>query len=403
MPPAARPLPISRRGRRLVGSARVVELAVELVALGALAGCGGDVAPSAFGAPLDPQLFLSGEEARLLLPRPALLPRWEPERAAEVFQFHHSPGLEHDWISYFRREPDKSRNLHWPEAASGKLPMATNHVGLREDGPLTAGPYDLRVLVLGDSHTDGVVPNAESYANLLEARLRDARPAERIDVVNAGTGLYSFANYLGSLLKFLPLEPQVVIVGVYGGNDFGEVLRSWHAVQGTELPSRPAGYYERMRLVQQLEVGLCTGGESLAQGFNQLIYFKHAPEQREVALQASLAYLAELENICAARGAQLLLLYIPPPGDTEPERFAAIHGPCATAAKLDPQDLTLTDRLADEFLAAAAARGTRLLDGRIVLRGQSEAMFWQDDQHLNGAAHARLAAALFEALEGSSR
>jgi hypothetical protein len=96
----------------------------------------------------------------------------------------------------------------------------------------------LRILVTGDSHTDGVCNNSESFTNLLEAELSAAHPGEAIEALNAGKGAYSFYNYLGVLERLLPLRPDVFVVAVYGGNDFVESLALRHTFEHGAPPTR---------------------------------------------------------------------------------------------------------------------------------------------------------------------
>jgi lysophospholipase L1-like esterase len=357
-----------------------------------LAGCGRESSPVATHARI-----LEGHEAELGAARPAILPRWDADRVAEFWGWRHTPNMEHDWVSYFRRAPSTSYRQNWIEHADGGFHMRTNGLGLREDAELPLDP-DLRILVLGDSHTDGVVPNSESYANQLELLLSEGTAAGTVDVVNAGVGLYTFPNYLGATLKFLPLEPDVVIVGAFGGNDFGEVIRPWLALSDQRIEPPGEDYSRRLTRARAVEHEGERGAETLAQGFNQLAYFAESPERMETALEAAEAYLNETRAICERIEARLLVLLIPSPLDGDAETFETIHGRTAQALGLGPEDLSLNDGLADRFLGRLRDAGFETLDGREVLRGRPGAQYWRRDQHLNTEGHRLLAEALAQVL-----
>src|SRR5678816_4743569 len=77
--------------------------------------------------------------------------------------------------------------------------IRTNALGLREDVDPSGEPVDFCVLVLGDSQTEGVCQNKDSFPNQLEAALRAAHPEKRIDVWNAGMGGTGPYHYLGTM------------------------------------------------------------------------------------------------------------------------------------------------------------------------------------------------------------
>ena len=56
-------------------------------------------------------------------------------------------------------------------------------------------------MVLGDSHTEGVVHNEESFASVLEGLLQDTPGWEESEVLNAGVGTTGPRGYLGQLRR----------------------------------------------------------------------------------------------------------------------------------------------------------------------------------------------------------
>ena len=360
---------------------RLVPRACALATL-LLAACG-DPGPSSAGAFAH---LLDLQEDSLLVPRPELLPLRPPDRLPSDFR-PDRPGMEYDRITYLRRRPGVRRSMPWAEHPQGSWELVTNSLGMREDGePLSDRP-DLRILVTGDSHTDGVVSNEENYCQLLEARLAEQDPARTFEVLNTGTGYYTFPNYLGVLVKYLELEPDVFVVCVYGGNDFGSMGRVVYTLRDIEFPEAPAGYRDRLLAAQAVELQGRKGRESLAQGFNQLAFLAAFPEMESFVLEEALRYSRAISDLCIERDIDLLVVYLPPPGDAQPVPFAPMHERVAAALELDPADLEATDRIASAYLEGLAAAGIETLDLRPILSGLDDLAYWRTDEHLNQLGH----------------
>ncbi|MGH2898412.1 MAG: GDSL-type esterase/lipase family protein, partial [Solirubrobacteraceae bacterium] len=86
---------------------------------------------------------------------------------------------------------------------------------------------DLRVVVYGDSFTQAEYTKTEdTFAARLEARLAQ-RLGTPVEVVNAGVAGYGPDQELRRLEDELPsLAPDLVIVAIYAGNDFGDLVRN---------------------------------------------------------------------------------------------------------------------------------------------------------------------------------
>ena len=103
----------------------------------------------------------------------------------------------YDPDSYNFARPNLRGHQSFQEHQAGGFPVVTNNLGLREDADTDVAKAGLRILVTGDSHTDGMCANSESFPNRLEALLAERRPGEVVEVLNAGRGGFSFHNYLG--------------------------------------------------------------------------------------------------------------------------------------------------------------------------------------------------------------
>ena len=247
---------------------------------------------------------------------------------------------------------------------------------------------DLRILIAGDSHTDGVCNNSEAFGNLVEARLRSEYPGRRIESLNAGRGGYSFYHYLGTLERFLYLRPDVFVVGVYGGNDFEDVLTLFHEYNGT---MRPPGHGRYEELIDKaLEIDK----RCLAQSFVSLKYFDVYPEQMEVALQASRDITTEILVECLRHSIHPIFVYIPAMSDVEWERDAEVFESVAEVLEISPRGLRSTDVMADSYLAFLRERRVDVIDMREVFAKAGPGNFWLTDQHINLRAQQLIAAEL---------
>jgi lysophospholipase L1-like esterase len=83
-----------------------------------------------------------------------------------------------------------------------------------------------RVIVYGDSFIQGdFSPTEETFTEQLKGRLA-AKTGNSVEVVNAGVAGYGPDQELRRMEEELPaLKPNLVIVAIYAGNDFGDLLR----------------------------------------------------------------------------------------------------------------------------------------------------------------------------------
>ncbi len=113
----------------------------------------------------------------------------------------------------------------------------------REVGP--KGPGTFRILAVGDSFTEGAgVEAEEAWPQVVEGLLARSGP-RRVEVVNAGVGgwdPFQYAQFFES--RGLALEPDLVVVGFFVGNDaysrFLTVESLWTAVGGRRVTREAA-------------------------------------------------------------------------------------------------------------------------------------------------------------------
>jgi hypothetical protein len=140
--------------------------------------------------------------------------------------------------------------------------LAINAQGVRDDEPI--GPKaanERRVIVLGDSLVLSVqVPLAQTFCELLEARLNAADPAHRWRVINAGVQGYGPVHeWLFFNAVVSAFEPDIVLMGVFVGNDAVEAndTEAWldagqPTIAGTEAALNVVRRLVRSSVVLQL-------------------------------------------------------------------------------------------------------------------------------------------------------
>lgn len=305
--------------------------------------------------------------------------------------------MRYDEHAYFSHLPDVRSKVPWPEHPDGGYRVRTNSAGLRMDREIRAEKPDLRVLITGDSHVDGVGNNAEMVAAQLEGLWAKAHPGETVEALNAGVGGYCAYNYIGVLEKYLELEPDAFVAVFYGGNDFADGLVYRHFFERTQRPEGSSLYPELMEPALEAFPG------AVAQCFDQLIYLARNPGEVPLAVESAAQVLDEIGRICAHRGIAFVCVYLPPAIDVEWEHHREAFDFVQRTLELSDEDVRLTDRMAEELLAHLRGQGIRVLDAREVLAGAAAAgpHYWTADQHLAPAGHRRLAEALVPELEAA--
>jgi hypothetical protein len=234
-------------------------------------------------------------------------------------------------------------------SVDGSWEFVTNSKGLRDRREFAyekpAGM--LRVLSLGDSHTQGYEVRQEAtYSAVLERYL--AAHGVRAEVLNAGVSGFSTAEALAFLEnEGFRYQPDVVVLGFYG-NDFEDnlkaglfaleedklVARKYEHIPGVRiqnliysLPGVPwlsENSYFYSLLFNQVwmyaKTGLrdqavrqARGGDAADGGeFEYALATKTEHSPYEVAL--ALALIERMQRFCRERGARLLIVDIPRPG-----------------------------------------------------------------------------------------
>jgi lysophospholipase L1-like esterase len=275
----------------------------------------------------------------------------------------------------------------------GTYHIRTSLDGYREDFERLPAKRDFLAVVTGDSHTDGVCDNRESFANRLEARLSERHAGKAVEVLNTGVSGYSFYQYLGSLERHLALSPDAFVVAFYGGNDFLDVVRPWHYFHHTVPPPRSNEYWKKLSSAQGISPAL------VGNAFNQLLYFQYNPDQMDVALKAAEEVSAEIVRVCREHGIAPFFVYIPPgigaAAGRSPE-FAKMMA----ALELSEGEYAQFDRLADALIGKLNDSGAEVIDLREAF-GPDLGAYYLSDLHIDPKAHERIAELLLPRVEAA--
>lgn len=307
-------------------------------------------------------------------------------------QFFHSIGqgrYVYDPRLYYRSASNLALHQKFPEHPARGWTVRTNSLGMREDGEPSAIRPDLRILVAGASNAEAVCANAESATNLLEAALRKRLGGKTVEALNAGVGSSNFYNYLPVLERYRELRPDVFIVLAYGGTDFTNAL--------------PLERYFRRRGPWTHEAKSCQPVLDSDDPFvrhlvgtelGQVLHMLAEPEDLRLSVDIACSICAEIERICRADGIHFVCVYLPPPLVGQPSQFQRERAEVTRRLEVTEEQLAVSDRIADGWLAFLQRRGIEYVDLRPTWRAASERLYWRTDTHINLAGQRAVADAL---------
>lgn len=115
-----------------------------------------------------------------------------------------------------------------PDPATGRaIDYARNEDGVRTSlsrDSLIGDTALIKIGVIGDSHTDLCALNELVHSGILEAELKAA--GLRVAALNYGVGKFSpIQEYLAFRKVLQPYHPRVLVMDLYTGNDFYDILR----------------------------------------------------------------------------------------------------------------------------------------------------------------------------------
>lgn len=260
--------------------------------------------------------------------------RWTVGNRMVLYPRYHSKAVYGDY-TLRRLRPN---TVFWHTSIDGHWRFATNAQGFRSDrdSPFDKTPGRLRVLALGDSHTEGFEVRQEfTYSAVIERWLNShGTPTE---VINTGVSGFGTAEALAFLEnEGIKYHPDVVVYGLYA-NDFVDNVRSGlFAVEGGALTVKSKVYAPATKILDVLNAippmqWLSEHSYLYSLAFNTVWdWFKAASANRarkslvneneyatavqttnegEISLMAAL--VSRLSQFCRTRGILFVVLDIP--------------------------------------------------------------------------------------------
>jgi lysophospholipase L1-like esterase len=355
--------------------------------------------------------------------------------------------------AHYENRPNHEELVPFAGHEQGGFIFRTNGQGLRRDSdvsiPKPASVF--RVLALGDSQVEGYVNNHEHYPHLLEQALQASVAGTEVEVLNAAVGGYGALDYLRWYQsRGRALQPDIVIVNVYLGNDvLGFRLPEHHeAINGsTDEPRKNgsgqksildtareradrfmASYSLGYRITRNAavagpltsplaELGMIDlqSGAVPAPTIARLLpdcpgcFYQYLARPADLSndeldrtRQDIEIVLTDLNREVRADGARLVVLPIPAKPMIEPHDDPETLERSADVLNRDLNQVRDQDETAlRTVIQSASSAGAILVDPLDELRAaaQSERLYYRVDWHLNTAGHRALSSILASALD----
>lgn len=304
-----------------------------------------------------------------------------------------------------RLRPGASARYTTPEFSAD---ITISPQGVRDDTPIGPKAADeRRVVILGDSLVLSVQVDQDiTFAEHLERGLNASGDGRRWRVINAGVQGYGPVDeWLFFKNVVLPLEPDLVLMMVFVGNDAVEAhdKEAWIAADGrpagtgTEVAATQVRRLVRSSMVLQnvrLRWDLLKGTIAGAGTERPLTtYLADPPPEVTNGLVVSRQAFGLIAEAAAARGAQSGLVLMPARFQTDDADFGRLDAIVAgTGGRLIRHAAT------ERFAEALAPLGLPTLDLLPVLSAQPDrvGLFFQRNVHLTPRGHRVVGEALTE-------
>lgn len=336
----------------------------------------------------------------------------------------------------FRKTPYGKKSVKFLEYPGGKFEIRYNGQALRADRDYAkVKPSDTyRLVIVGDSHTEGFLANNDSYPSQLE-KLLAGTVQKHVEVINGGHGRYSpYQAYLRLEHVLADFNPDLVVVAIYIGNDFLDMLRFDDRpsliITDKGISKRPPQYviysdppfkpwlnhsliyhfyrsiikYKLDRVLVSWNIissfggGLsetidflvsfnkCNNRAIISQSLVQTAYFKGYSKAREKAVKL-MEYVINLhKKLATERGYELQFLLIPTRLQIEMNLDRQRLDNAFEAFKLGPADMYMDEQLYDELVLLLNRLDVTFTDARNTLREEAmkgKPLYWNADYHIN--------------------
>ncbi|MBX9783790.1 MAG: hypothetical protein K2X48_10915 [Chitinophagaceae bacterium] len=263
------------------------------------------------------------------------------------------------------------RTQYFGEYPGGSFYKHFNNLGFVKNDSTNvkkdSGVY--RVLITGDSHTDGVIASQENFCTLLQDSLTKLN--RKTEVLNAGVGYYSFENYAGVIKRNLYLQPDEYVIMVYTGNDFIEnLMYNYHWYN----PVQSLRQF-RARLGWRYQYPLMYNNQSLT----QVLYFYFYPYQKQHAVDIAEKKLDYIDSLCKAHHIKLTLAFIPTQYDISDTLISKIKN----AYGFSDSVLQINRWFTQSFINYCSAKKIVTYDLFQQMKSLNDTLYYPKDHHLN--------------------
>jgi hypothetical protein len=343
-----------------------------------------------------------------------LLARYQPQRTMDHVAANHAAMYRLGDVVPFELIPGFSGREREHE---GEFDVAVeiNSLGYRQPEFAAKRSTPVRMVAVGDSFTFGDGVEADQAWPLAVQRGFAARSGLSTEVVNAGVpGRWMDEYYLEIAHRSLPLEPDVVLLGFFVGNDIdGSDARAhvWRRVDEKGLPlaveipglrvedglrvrSRPKARW-RIPVVRHSHLAqvFFDGGRAIAEAWQppplveEIVYAPEDAPETKLVVDRVERLLAGITDLCREHGARLLVVMIPTREQIIPE----------LAPDDRPRDWEKPQRHFREFLERQRIPFVDLLP-RLRAERRAGPLYYHFDAHWTPRGHALAGDAIAEEL-----
>lgn len=244
------------------------------------------------------------------------------------------------------------------------------------------------VLLLGDSHVDGVVDTDANVGTRLERRL--TATAAPCYVLNAACGNHGLWQHALRARELVPrLRPAAIVVVVFLGNDLLELDQPLLPHLDDELreqpPAEPTEAAAMLARMQRLALRP-QDAQLFWQGLNQAERRRERPEREAVWLAKAAHAIDALEAVAAANDCRVVWALLPSFDLVFPECLRALGGPAAAVADSGAQR-----QLERALRGLLTQRGITPVDVESAFRRDGELSLYAADYHIDRRGHDVLA------------
>ena len=300
---------------------------------------------------------------------------------------------------------DKTYNRYRGKPGSSSFGFRLNSAGFKDlEFEPTKRPGTLRVVALGDSFAFGAVPYQHNYLTVVEDRLQSQ--GILAELINMGIPGLAPQDYLSVLAnEGLKLNPDLVLVSFFVGNDFDETMRL-----RTRL-HQFSDFFALMKYVIDMRVNIDgrvyesdSAYDDNAPYFRESTYVEiekqrswtyRRPPTYPRALDDAVRYLVQMKELAARQDAGFMVLIMPDEFQVSPALRARV------LAALELQEGDIDVRQPNRFLSDELRRhGIVSVDSLDAFsdKGQAITLYKPLDSHWNIAGNALAAEVLTEPL-----